>query len=117
MANLASIFCKQSRWEEAEDLLLKALEIGKSVLRKDNPETMNAMYYLAFTYYHKGNRHSAISTMQKVVGVRSRLFGLEHDDTMNAKKWLQTMINSTITRVSQIYPFYINFEGKNLILV
>jgi pentatricopeptide repeat protein len=26
MTNLASIFCKQSRWEEAEDLLLKALE-------------------------------------------------------------------------------------------
>ncbi|KAG8762929.1 hypothetical protein FRC11_006970, partial [Ceratobasidium sp. 423] len=40
MLNLASTYCKQSRWDESEGLLLRAAELQTKILGKEEPDTL-----------------------------------------------------------------------------
>ena len=54
MVNLASTFCNQNRWEEAEELDVQVLEIQKMKLGPSHPDTLTSMVNLASTYSHQG---------------------------------------------------------------
>ncbi|KAH7627734.1 hypothetical protein B0T09DRAFT_234400, partial [Sordaria sp. MPI-SDFR-AT-0083] len=43
MANLASTFWNQGRWEEAEKLEVQVMETRKAKLGTDHPSTLNSM--------------------------------------------------------------------------
>ena len=49
IANLASIYRKQGRWKEAEDLEVQVIETRKRVLGQEHPDTLTSMNHLAFT--------------------------------------------------------------------
>ena len=49
MANLASTFWNQGRWEEAEELEIQVIETRKTKLGADHPSTLTGMNNLAFT--------------------------------------------------------------------
>jgi hypothetical protein len=49
MGNLASIYRKQDRWEEAEKLQVQVMETSKTKLGADHPDMLTRMANLAFT--------------------------------------------------------------------
>jgi hypothetical protein len=53
MANLASGYRDQGRWEEAEKLEVQVLEVRKEVLGPEHPGTLTSMNNLAFTWKSK----------------------------------------------------------------
>jgi pentatricopeptide repeat protein len=50
MANLASTYRKQGRWEEVEKLFVQVMETSKTKLGADHPSTLTSMANLASTY-------------------------------------------------------------------
>ncbi|CAG1963156.1 unnamed protein product, partial [Fusarium graminearum] len=54
MANLASTFWNQGRWEEAEKLEVEVMEARKEKLGPDHPDTLTSMANLASTYRNQG---------------------------------------------------------------
>jgi UDP-2,3-diacylglucosamine pyrophosphatase LpxH len=54
MANLASTYWNQGRWEEAETLEVVVMKKRKQVLGDDHPDTLTSMENLASTYWNQG---------------------------------------------------------------
>jgi Tetratricopeptide repeat len=54
MANLASTFWNQGRWEKAEKLELQVIETRKTKLGADHPDTLTSMADLASTFRRQG---------------------------------------------------------------
>ena len=50
MANLASTYWNQGRWNEAEELQMQELETCKRVLGSEHPSTLTSIGNLALTY-------------------------------------------------------------------
>ncbi|KZL85290.1 kinesin light chain 3, partial [Colletotrichum incanum] len=59
MANLASTFWNQGRWEEAEKLEVQVMETRKMKLGADHPSTLSSMANLASTYRNQGRWEEA----------------------------------------------------------
>jgi Tetratricopeptide repeat len=49
MANLASTFWNQSRWDAAEELEVQVMETRKKKLGADHPDTLTSINNFAFT--------------------------------------------------------------------
>jgi hypothetical protein len=56
MANLASTFWNQGRWDAAEELEVQVMEIRKKKLGADHPDTLCSIANLASIFGTKGNR-------------------------------------------------------------
>ncbi|KAK4170577.1 hypothetical protein QBC36DRAFT_341619, partial [Triangularia setosa] len=103
MANLASTYKNQGRWEEAEKLLVQVMEASKTKLgadagkldvqvmetRKtklgaDHPDTLTSMNNLAFTWKSQGRHSDAFALMKDCVQARQQLLGAEHPDTLSS---------------------------------
>jgi hypothetical protein len=54
MNNLASTYSKQGRWKEAEELKVQVMEMRKTVLGAEHPDTLASMNNLASTYKKQG---------------------------------------------------------------
>ncbi len=54
MANLASTYWNQGRWDEAEKLEVQVMETTKRVLGEEHPDTLTSMANLASTYRNQG---------------------------------------------------------------
>ena len=54
MANLASTFQNQGRWDEAEKLQVVVMETTKRVLGNEHPDTLTCMADLAATFQNQG---------------------------------------------------------------
>jgi hypothetical protein len=78
MANLASTYRNQGRWEEAEELDVQVMETRKTKLGADHPDTLTSMNNLAFTWKKQGRDTEAISLMRECVRLRERKQGTAH---------------------------------------
>ena len=54
MANLASTYRNQGRWEKAEQLFVQVTEKRKGELGDEHPSTLSSMANLALTYWYPG---------------------------------------------------------------
>jgi hypothetical protein len=54
MANLASTYRNQGRWDEAEKLEVQVTETRKAKLKVDHPDTLTGMANLASTLWNRG---------------------------------------------------------------
>jgi hypothetical protein len=54
MANLASTYRNQGRWDEAEKLQVDVMNARKAKLGSDHPDTLTSMANLASTYWNQG---------------------------------------------------------------
>jgi tetratricopeptide (TPR) repeat protein len=75
---------QEGRWKEAEELLVKVVEITLTVLGKEHPDTLSAMVNLAATYRSQGRPVEAGAVFVKVVEARRRVLGKKHLDTLTA---------------------------------
>tara|TARA_R110002060_G_scaffold41179_9_gene52662 strand:- start:1441 stop:1620 length:180 start_codon:yes stop_codon:yes gene_type:complete len=51
----------QDRWDEAEELQLQVIEMRKTKLRADHPDTLSNMRNLSFTWKETGKSVQAIT--------------------------------------------------------
>jgi len=54
MNNLASTYMSKGQWEEAEELVVKVLEIRSRVLGQEHANTLTSMNNLTSTYISQG---------------------------------------------------------------
>ena len=54
MANLASTYRNQGRWNEAEQLEVQVMDMRKKLLGAEHPHTLTFMGNLASTYRNQG---------------------------------------------------------------
>ncbi|KAF2177993.1 hypothetical protein K469DRAFT_601143 [Zopfia rhizophila CBS 207.26] len=88
MANLASTYRKQGRWDAAEELEVQVMETRKMKLGADHPDTLSSMNNLAFTWKEKGRDAEAISLMRECVQLRQRILGVDHPHSISSSKAL-----------------------------
>ncbi|OLN96222.1 Nephrocystin-3-like protein 1 [Colletotrichum chlorophyti] len=88
MGNLASAFCNQSRWKEAEELEVRVLGTRRRVIGEEHPGTLISMGNLALTYRRQGRCDVAMQLMRDGVGLRRRVFGLDHAETISSSSIL-----------------------------
>ncbi|KAF2464493.1 putative kinesin [Lindgomyces ingoldianus] len=90
MANLASTYRNQGRWEEAESLEVQVMETSKSKLGVDHPSTLTTMNNLAFTFKGKGDKGKAIRLMEECVRKQKYILGLDHPYTKDSEDSLNS---------------------------
>ena len=59
MANLASTYRNQGRWDDAEQLFVQVMETRKTKLGADHPDTLTSMANLASTFWNQGRWEEA----------------------------------------------------------
>lgn len=79
---LAPILLEKVQWEEAEELLVDAVQTSSRTLGPDDPNTLNAMGSLAATYRDAARWAPAEELLNKVVEGRTRVLGPEHPMTL-----------------------------------
>ena len=84
MANLASTYWDQGRWNEAEKLDVQAMETSKTVLGSEHPDTLTSMANLASTYWNQGRWDEAEKLGIQVAETRETELGAEHPDTLTS---------------------------------
>ncbi|KAI1157746.1 Tetratricopeptide repeat-domain-containing protein [Nemania serpens] len=89
MANLASTYWNQGRWEAAEKLFVEVMEIRKQKLGADHPDTLTSMNNLAYTWEGQGRQSKAIELMRECLRARQRILGAQHPYYLNSLKTLE----------------------------
>ena len=116
MANLASTYLDQGRWEEAEILLVKVVETYTNKLGPDHPDTLTSMANLASTYRNQGRLKEAEKLQLEVMESRKTQLGADHRDTLTS---MDDLANTwkLIGRVAEAIPLMQNcVEARQRIL-
>ena len=88
MANLASTYMNQGRWEAAKVLEVKVIETYKKKLRADHPDTLASMNNLAFMWKGQGRDVEAIRLISECVRLSRNILGASHPHYMSFSKTL-----------------------------
>jgi len=75
MANLASTYMNQGRWEAAEELEVQVMETRKKKMGADHPDTLGSMHNLALTYRDKGRWDEAEQLQVQVMETSKKKLG------------------------------------------
>lgn len=75
MSHLASIYHDQGRWDEAEKLKEKVLEVRIRLLGEEHPHTLEATANLAATYQSLGRLYDSIVLLSKTTEIMNRVLG------------------------------------------
>ena len=81
IAKLASTYCNQGCWKEAEELEIQVMKTRKKVLGEEHPSTLTSMNNLAFTLKSKSSEAEAISIMETCFKLQKQILGPTHPDT------------------------------------
>ena len=84
MADLASTYKNQGRWNEAEQLEVQVLDMRKKLIGEEHSDTLTSMANLASTYRNQGRWNEADQLDVQVMDMRKKLLGAEHHDTLTA---------------------------------
>ena len=84
MHNLASVYRRLARCDEAVTLFRKTLDIRKRVLGPDHLETLQTMTGLAWTYSDLAQNEEACKTHQDSLEIKKKVLGPEHPQTLHS---------------------------------
>ena len=79
---LASTHWSRGLWKEAQELNVQVMELRKSVLGVEHPDTLLSMSNLALTFELQGKLKEAEELCVQVLEVRKRVLGAEHPKTL-----------------------------------
>jgi hypothetical protein len=88
MANLASTYSNQGRWDEAEQLQVQVMESRKTKLGADHPDTLRSMANLAFTWKSSGHISRALDLLRACLAKQRQILGVNHPDTVSSSETL-----------------------------
>jgi len=92
MANLASTYRNQGRWEEAEKLDIQVMETRKTKLGPAHPDTLTSMYNLAHVWKDMGHHKDAVSMIRTCYDLRQRILGVGHPSTVSTLSTLESWL-------------------------
>ena len=72
MANLASTYWNQGKWNEAEQLEIQVMDMRKKLLGLDHPDTLTSMENLACTYRDRGKIRESDELELEVMNIKLR---------------------------------------------
>lgn len=84
MNNLANLYRRQGRYDEAELLMVKTLEIRKRVLGEEHPHTLDSVNNLALLYAEQGHYDAAQPLYVRTLEIQKLVLGEEHPSTLNS---------------------------------
>ncbi|KAG9235944.1 putative kinesin [Amylocarpus encephaloides] len=90
MANLASTFWNQGRWDDTEKLDVEVMETSKTKLGVDHPSTLTSMANLACTWKGNGKEIQAVRLMEDCARFRQRILGFNHPHSLSSYRALET---------------------------
>ena len=85
LANLASTYQKQGRWEEAEELQAKQLETCTRALGPRHPTTLLGMENVAFIWKSRGRRGDVIGLMKTCLALQQQILDVSHPYTQSVR--------------------------------
>ncbi len=83
-ADLASLYSKHRRHEEAMKLRQQVKVARERILGPAHPDTLTSMANLAFSYSKCGWHEKAMEMREQVMATRKRTLGSEHPDTLTS---------------------------------
>jgi tetratricopeptide (TPR) repeat protein len=84
MANLASTYGNQGRWDAAEELEVQVMETHKKKLGADHPDTLTSMNNLAQTYSNQGRWDDAKELQVQMMKTFKKKLGADHSSTLTS---------------------------------
>ena len=88
--DLASTYCNQGRWKDAEELDVHVMETKKQVLGPEHPSTHTSMANLAYTLKSLQDIQAVIALLEKCVEFRYKVLGPDHADFVSSSEALRT---------------------------
>lgn len=89
MGLLAATYYGQGRHDEAEEIKVEMLELSREVLGEKHPNTLQAMYDLAFTWKSRGRGDDAAVLLGECLQLRRSKLGPDHPFTKQTGKLLE----------------------------
>jgi tetratricopeptide (TPR) repeat protein len=83
-------FAENGRLKDSMELREKTLAARQRTLGSEDPNTLDAMYYLALSYHDLGRYQEAMDLLEKTFEVSQKTLGSEHPDTLRAMNYLAT---------------------------
>ena len=84
--NLAYLYYSQGRYEQAEPLLVQALELRKRLLGEDHPDVAASLNNLALLYRSQGRYDQAEPLFLQALEILERVLGDDHPNTKACRK-------------------------------
>ncbi|RMZ88740.1 hypothetical protein DV736_g4036, partial [Chaetothyriales sp. CBS 134916] len=84
IANLASTFWNQGRWDKAEKLEVQVMETYMTKLGADHPDTLTSIANLASTFWSQGRWDEAEKLEIQVMETYMMKLGADHPDTLTS---------------------------------
>lgn len=94
MTELALSLRRQGKYEEAEPMYRKALQLTKKVLGPEHPETLMRMIDLASLLSNQGKYNEAESIYRQTLQLREEVLGLKHPDTLTSMHNLVSVLSN-----------------------
>src|SRR5207237_37256 len=82
--NLAAAYWMLNKYEQAEPLFVRTLELKRRALGDENPETLDTMTNLAEVYFFRGDYKDAEALCTTALAAYSRILGDSHPRPINA---------------------------------
>jgi tetratricopeptide (TPR) repeat protein len=106
LSNLAYLYSSQGRYDQAEPLLVQALELRKRLLQEDHPNVATSLNNLALLYKSQGRYAEAEPLLVQALELRKRLLGEDHPDVATSLNNLAALYDSQ-GRYDQAEPLYL----------
>jgi eukaryotic-like serine/threonine-protein kinase len=91
LVQLATVRLAQSRPEDAEILLLRALQIFTGLLADDHPVIGNALKYLAEMHRQRGRLEESLAAGQRSLAIMSQAAGPDAPAVVELARWVSTL--------------------------
>ncbi|MBE5231958.1 MAG: tetratricopeptide repeat protein [Microcystis aeruginosa PMC 728.11] len=89
--NLAKLYQSQGRYEEAEPLLIQALELSQRLLEDNHPDVTLSLNNLAHLYYFQGRYTEAEPLYLQSLAIAEQALGENHPTTVKIRENLQRL--------------------------
>jgi hypothetical protein len=102
MGNLASVYQKQGRWQDAKKLQVQVMQTFKKIQSQEHPDTITSMENLALTYLSLGQLVEAEQLLIQVVDGTRKTLGVNHPSTVEAIRGLASVrqVNQSLRALS-----------------
>jgi tetratricopeptide (TPR) repeat protein len=90
----AMTFLTDGRWREAEELFVKVMEMRKSALGDEHPETLTTMSNLALALDNQGKYEAAEAMNRQTLSLKETMLGREHPSTLTTMSNLALILDS-----------------------
>jgi len=105
MASLAATYHNQGRYDAAETLKKRVLDLRREVVGEKHPDTISSMAELATTYHNQGRYDAAETLKKRALDLRREVVGEKHPDTISS------MADLAATKQSGPFGLLLSFVG------